>query len=381
MKKILFVIPSLKVGGAELFLLRFCENLNSNYNLTVVVLGTKEGLANQFEKLPIRVIYLGFERVTQFIPAILKLRRTLIEIKPHLIETFLYYSDIVTSLAKVRLKIPLVWSIRGTSLAKQTKWHKIATQRLASLFSKFSPDLIIACGETPRIFHESLGYPSDKIVVIGNFPADFTKQIDNNSIFKVVDSPVSFTIGLAARYDLGKGHESLVHGVIKFLKGYIQVQEITISFAGKGCESEGRLERDLLSSKLVQEFLENRRLKFYFCGPLSEAQMIKWYESIDLYFMASDSLEGFPNSLAESLSAGIPSLSTPVGEAKTFLSSFYLCDSAKSSEISKTLSRIYSQKATSIQSEFVRVKSSMQLQYSKERVLASYKGAWNELME
>ncbi len=361
-------------------MLRFCENLSSNYDLTVVVLGTKDGLGNEFERLSIRIIYLGLERVTQFIPAVFKLRRTLIEIKPDLIQSFLYYSDIVTSLAKVRLKIPLVWSIRGTSLAKHTEWHKIATQRLASFISKFSPDLIIACGEIPRNFHECLGYPSNKMVVISNFPADFTKQINNKSIFKVVDSPTSFTIGIAARYDLGKGHQSLVHGVIEFLTEYIQVQEITISFSGKGCESAGRLERELLSSKLVQEFLENRRLKFYFCGPLLGDQMIKWYESIDLYFMASDSLEGFPNSLAESLSAGIPSLSTPVGEAKTFLPSFYLCDAAGSSDISKTLARIYSQRAKSIQSEFALVKSSMQLRYSKESVLASYKAVWSELI-
>ena len=57
-RRVLFIIPSLKHGGAEIFLRRLTTALVGDIEIRVVVIGKREGLAKDFEKYGINVVYL-----------------------------------------------------------------------------------------------------------------------------------------------------------------------------------------------------------------------------------------------------------------------------------------------------------------------------------
>jgi len=363
-----------------MFLLRLCDSFRGEFELSVVVIDGRNGLAPEFEKLDISLVYLNCSSIFEFPKAVVRLRRAVKILKPDLIQSFLYYADILVGLSAINRNIPIVWSIRGASLAPGTRKHKFLIQRVAGFLSKFIPKLIISCGHEASIFHRKIGYPSKKIVEIGNFPSNWTKNVAAESIFKYQDKPTTFRVGLAARFDLGKGHINLALGLCQFIHGHKSLKKITLTFAGKGCELNGSLETELSRIDLVQKLISDGKLAFEFQGQIFEDNLGEWFESIDLYFMASDGSEGFPNSLAEALTIGIPSISTPQGEATRFLPPEFICSGTEPRNLMEALSSFYNSTALEITEQFSLAMEGMQQNYSEFEIKARYRSSWLSLI-
>jgi glycosyltransferase involved in cell wall biosynthesis len=375
-KKIFFVVPTIKHGGAELFLLRLCSIAQVKFDITVVVIGQREGLYADFENLQIRMHYLGYQSVFLFPFALFRLRRLIRKESPAVIQSFLYSADIVSGLASLSLEVPLrIWSLRGTELASDTRSYKIGIQKFAAKLSDHLPDVIISCSDQVTKFHSSLGYPPEKIITIGNFVSRWTQNLDSNSVFLNEAHPEHFTIGLAARYDLGKGHHSLADAVIEFLRNNPSVS-ITLSFAGKGCETEGRLYCDLQKNESLTQLTNLGRVQVETVGLLMNEEISQWFQKLDLYFMASDSLEGFPNSLAEAVAIGLPSVATPVGAAVDFLSKDRIADSPSPNAMSDLLQNFYELNLFEKQNVTLQLRSQILQRFAENKILSLYTSVW-----
>lgn len=372
----MFVIPTIRYGGAELFLLRLCALARQNYEISLVVIGNREGLCKEFEALDIKIHYLGFKSVIYFPLAYLKLRREIKREFPDIIQSFLYQADILSGLASAGQRIKLrIWSLRGAALAAGTSYHKLFIQRVATVLAAKIPNLIIACSNEVRDFHIQLGYPDRKIITIGNFVSSWTHQVKSKSIFLTEYQPTHFKIGLAARYDLGKGHRALLLAVLDFLRKNPNVS-ITLCFAGKGCNTGGRLSVDFHPILNQTSFIETNRLRIITSGLLSGVDLVNWFQNLDLYFMASDSLEGFPNSLAEAITIGLPSLATPIGAAREFLSGDRLSEKATFTSMSELLGRFYGEDVDNKQEVTKCLKEKMLVTYQDDKILAAYNSVW-----
>ncbi len=372
----MFVIPTIRYGGAELFLFRLCQLIGLNYEITLVVIGNREGLFQDFEELEIDVFYLGFEKVLYFPAACLTLRRLIKRESPDIIQSFLYQADILSGLASIGLKIKLkIWSLRGTSLAQGTNYYKLLIQRVAAVLSSKIPNLVIACSKEVSDFHLGIGYPSNKMLIIGNFISNWAREARSESIFLTEGQPSHFKIGLAARYDLGKGHQALLIAVLDFLEKNPDIS-ISLSFAGKGCDNGGRLSADLYPILNRYSNIKSDRLVVVTSGLLSGLSLVKWFQDLDLYFMASDSLEGFPNSLAEAIAIGLPSLATPIGAANDFLPSERLTENTTSKSMSELLERFYLEELHNKNKVTKKLREKMLVDYREDRILASYNTAW-----
>jgi hypothetical protein len=124
LKKIVFIIPSVRHGGAELFLLRLCSSISELYTIRVIVIGKREGLYRKFEKINLKMYYLDIEKKYLFLKAIIQIRSIFINEKPDVIHSFLYISDVISGIASLGLRIKLrVWSLRGTKLSNGTHFH------------------------------------------------------------------------------------------------------------------------------------------------------------------------------------------------------------------------------------------------------------------
>lgn len=377
-KKILFLIPTIRFGGAELFLLRLIGRIHLEYDIVLVVIGEREGLFSEFERLDIRVKYLNYEKILAFPLAVISFRRILKVEKPDVLQSFLYLADILAGVSSFKLSISVkVWSIRGTNLAKGTKRYKLITQRFAAFLSGYLPNKIVACSSQVLDFHVGIGYPINKISVIGNFLPEWTLNIKSNSIFLTDSKPLFFSIGLAARYDMGKGHLALVNCVADFLKKNNDVQ-IVLKFAGKGCGDFGNLSDDLNLVSKIEDLRSKGNLKIETSGLLAGSDLSEWYGNLDLYFMASDSLEGFPNSLAEAVAIGLPAISTPVGSASDFLPYFRIAQDSTALSMLEVLENFYCE---TLEGK-VEISSESQIRllsdFSEFNVIGAYKDIWKK---
>ena len=378
--KILFLIPTIRFGGAELFLLRLIGKIHSEYNIVLVVIGEREGLFSEFERLKIRVIYLGYERIFAFPLALMSFRRILKAEKPDVLHSFLYLADILSGISSLMLGMGVkIWSIRGTNLAKGTRRHKLIVQKFAAFLSGYLPNKIVACGSQVRDFHIGIGYPSNKISIIGNFLPEWTHDIKSNSIFLTDSKPLSFSIGLAARYDIGKGHLALVECVMDFLKRNNDVQ-IVLKFAGKGCGDTGHLSDDLNLIAGIHDLRSRGSLKIESSGLLLGDDLSRWYGNLDLYFMASDSLEGFPNSLAEAVGIGLPAISTPMGSASDFLPFFRITSDSTSVSMLEVLENFFSESlAEKVETSAV-LRNRLLTEFSESKVIEAYRSLWSKYL-
>jgi glycosyltransferase involved in cell wall biosynthesis len=314
--RVLFIIPSLKHGGAEIFLRRLTSALVGTIDIQVVVIGMREGLANDFEKYGIDVVYLELPTRYQFIRASREFRRIIRDFGPDVIQSLLYYADFIATLSAFPFNAKnLFWSFRGSSIPSGHSILKRVSLTFNVLASWLLPIRIIACSEQVKNFHKRIGFPQKKITVIPNFLADWVFS-DSFSTSRILtqEQPNFLKLGLAARFDPGKGHIELVRACIEVLRKQSSIQIINISFAGKGCEQGGRL-----SSQIGLLALPNEKIEFEYLGILDHDEMLPWYQAIDLYVMPSNGLEGFPNSLSEAVALGVPAIATNCGSAVDFV--------------------------------------------------------------
>lgn len=376
----MFVIPTIKQGGAELFLHRLCEMSLQSYEICVVVIGEREGLYVDFEALNIKIHYLGFNNVIYFPLAIFRLRRVIRTELPNIVQSFLYLADILSAFATFGLKMDMrIWSLRGSALAVGTDYHKLAIQRVAAFLSTRVPDLIVSCSNQVSDFHIQLGYPAHKIITIGNFVSKWALDGRSNSVFLTNAFPEHFKIGLAARYDLGKGHHALVKSSLNFLRRNPNTN-ITLSFSGKGCESGGRLSSDLVQTLENEALFKKGRLKLVTVGLLNGINLVNWFQTLDLYFMSSDSLEGFPNSLAEAVTIGLPSLANPVGAAKDLVADDRVSQDCTISSMTELLEQFYREDLATKQQTTWNSKNELLSKYQDVKILNAYKSVWETLI-
>jgi glycosyltransferase involved in cell wall biosynthesis len=376
LKKIIFIIPSVRHGGAELFLLRLCSSISDLYTIRVIVIGKREGLYRKFEKINLKMYYLGIEKKYLFLKAIIQIRSIFINEKPDVIHSFLYISDVISGIASLGLRIKLrVWSLRGTKLSNGTHLHKFLIQGFAALLARFIPDIIIACSNQALDFHVKIGYPRKKIRVIWNFLPSWVYEVSSTSIFLTKQNPHTFKIGIAARYEEGKGHLALIDCILKFLENKLNVNLI-VKFAGKNCGPGGKLSSDILENFNLQELIKKKRVSIEFSGLIDGAKLKDWYRDIDLYFMASSALEAFPNSLAEAIAIGVPALANPVGAASDFLPKARISSNKTSEEMYLLLNRFYGEsvsKRTKISQNY---KKRIIHSCRNDLILSKYLGLW-----
>ena len=375
-KKILFLIPTLRFGGAELFLLRLLEKVCNEYDIVLVVIGAREGLFNEFEELNIRVIYLDYENILAFPVALFSFRRILKNERPEILQSFLYLADILAGVSAYKIGTPLkIWSLRGTNLAAGTRMHKKIIQKLAAFFSNYFPNRIIACSSQVYNFHVERGYPKENMTIIGNFLPNWTIGAKSHSRFLIEEKPVTFSIGLAARYDIGKGHLDLVRCVAAFLKSNKEFQ-ITLRFAGKGCGESGGLMSDIKNLPVTRDLFLTGSLKIEGSGLLSGINLSRWFEELDLYFMSSNSLEGFPNSLAEAVSIGLPAISTPIGSASDFLPNFRLAENSSSEGMLEIFEKFLAESLFERKKVSKDCKNQIISEFTDNKIVESYKSIW-----
>ncbi|NLT21009.1 MAG: glycosyltransferase [Syntrophomonadaceae bacterium] len=113
MLKIVHLITDLETGGAEMMLLKLIQGMdNSEFRNVVVSMMDEGNLGQEFEKSGVPVYCLGMKRGGISPIYVLRLLRIIRQEKPDIIQTWLYHSDLLGTIAARILKIPVIWNLR-----------------------------------------------------------------------------------------------------------------------------------------------------------------------------------------------------------------------------------------------------------------------------
>ncbi len=203
-----------------------------------------------------------------------------------------------------RSKPKLVWGIRASDM---TLNRRRAIPR--SLCAWFSPkvDALISNSYAGLRYHQGLGYrvENEHVVPNGIDSAHYTFSPESRANLReelgLRESDVA--IGLVARLDPMKGHESFLRAFAEVAKSRSDVKAIIV---GRGGAEITQSLRFLASELGISEDV-------FWLGERRDLPAL--YSAMDVYCLSSIYGEGFPNVVGEAMSCGLPAVVTDVGDA------------------------------------------------------------------
>lgn len=307
--KILFLIRSLDVGGAQRQLIALAKGLHQRgHAVAVAVFYGGAILEPELDAAGVRVCHLhkqGRWAVCSFLGQLLKLVR---QEKPDFLHSYLPEANLPAILLKPFCRsLGVVWGVRASNVDLQRyDWMARLMFRIEGFLSCF-PDLIIVNSLAGRDYHLRHGFPSHKMVVIPN-GIDTARFKPDKSARTLIRAEWGLAeterlIGLVGRLDPMKDHPTFLRAAA-LLAG--QVQAVRFVCIGDGPEPYAS-QMKLLSKELG---LEGRLI---WAGARNDLPSV--YSAIDLLTSASAFGEGFSNVIGEAMACGVPCVVTDVGDS------------------------------------------------------------------
>jgi glycosyltransferase involved in cell wall biosynthesis len=312
--KILHVITSLDVGGAEKALYLLIKNTQKNIDHEVVCLKSEGFFYKKLIKLGVKVHILNmypkrFNLFKQF-----EFFTLIKKIDYNILQTWLYHSDLISSFYSLFLnkkkRENIIWTIHNNNL----EIFKIGFVTrfvvfLCSILSYFSPKKIVSVSKSSIKTHTKFGYNKKKFLHIPPiFENDNSirknRTYGDNVLVNLKKKKNVVYFGHLARWDIQKNQQFLVESFSK-----IKSKNFKIIMAGKNINKDNFV----LINKI-------NKLKLY-----KKIILLDNIENIKLFFKKIDinllpSLgESFPLSLCEAMLNQVPSIVSDVGDNRNIV--------------------------------------------------------------
>jgi glycosyltransferase involved in cell wall biosynthesis len=308
------IITDLDTGGAEIMLSKLLKTVDcQRFPSRVISLTTTGSIGQQIEALGISVSAMGMKPGQISLSDITHLTEEIIKQDPAIVQTWMYHADLLGGLAAKRAGIrQIAWNIRNSTLDwKKSKTSTMFIVAICALLSHSIPKKIVICSQAAAKVHRKAGYNEKKMRVIPNgFDLTIFKP-DRNAGFRLRESlglgehvPV---VGLAARFDKQKDHETFIRSAEIVLKSLPEAQFI---LCGDGITAKNPSITRWLSTFGVADH-------FHLLGRWTD--MAQFHSACDVAVSSSAYGESFSNVLGEAMACGVPCISTRVGGAEELM--------------------------------------------------------------
>ena len=328
-RKVLHLLSTKTLNGAEKVALDICTNLDSEKFLPIVVCAG-DALRGYFDKEGIETFKINIGRLN--IIEVLKLRKILKSENINLIHAHDVRASIAAKLASVNLDIPVISHIHV-----EYDWLKTRSiLRTIDRFFRNKYDLTLACSEKVKEFyckHNSKCDGSKVVALPNSFNfSEFNKiHITCNMDFKVINSiPVEpYVFGYIGRLIDVKGIDLLIETFDLFHKEYTNSILVIV---GEGIERENLVN---LSSKY------NLSTKIYFMG--YRVDVYNWLNIFDSFILPSKR-EGLPITILEAMAMKKIVISTNIGGIPELIRNNYngiLLEERSTENLLKSMKYVY----------------------------------------
>ena len=328
-KKVLFVIDTLQLGGAEQSLL---ENTSRFKNIHPVVCHIYAGaiLEPKFREKGIKVYSLNIPRKYGFLEAYKKLKHIVDEEHPDLMVAYLTRSEIVTRLLGKFNRIPVVGTFVNDLYCKSYNQHlSWKAKNVVSLFkyiNKATSNMCVGFVSNSEAIKDAnakhLNIRPEKIKVINRGRDSYKfrrKSIETTSS----GDPIRF-LNVSRLFSV-KGHRFMILGFKQFLAKY---PDASLTIVG-----DGPL-RNELSTLINENGLEG---KVNLLGARNDVPgLLPEYDC----FVFPSLVEGFSGAIVEAMFAGLPILASDIPqnhEAIIHLETGYLFERESADAVAKAM--------------------------------------------
>jgi glycosyltransferase involved in cell wall biosynthesis len=311
-KKILLLIRSLHIGGAErqvVSLAKTISALGTEVHVAVKVSGGR--LETDLAKIPnVQLHNLGQRGILGQLKYFLKLRKLIKTNRYDAVYGFMPLPNLALLVARTLRNRPLIaWGVRSSGVdasqyGGRVKW----TMRLEKWLSVFT-DRVITNSQAALEEYRLKGYPYAKLSYIPN-AIDVERFKPNPEARKLLEAETGIqpgvrVVGLFARIHPMKDHLTFLKAVQATIIRYPNVRFICAGEDSEGYENYAARIRQNAGERGLDE-------NIIWLGPRTDPEFLM--AACDLTTLTSDSGEGFPNSVAESLACGTPCVVTDVGD-------------------------------------------------------------------
>lgn len=306
---IMHIISDLHTGGAQSMLYRLLSSMpRDDIALTVVGLTDRGVVGDRMNALQVPVFYLGMKRGIPDPVGLWRLVRIIRKRRPLIVQSWLYHADLIGLLAGKLTGVPiLLWNVRqsGMDMSQYSRLSRLVVKALARLSPL--PDGVLVNSKAGQAAHTALGYrPRQWLYIPNGFDLERLKPDPAaRGRFRGELGLPSETrlIGLIARYDPMKDHETFIRAALDVLN---RGAEVHFVLAGPGVDAANQA---LMGPVTAQ----GQATYFHFLGDRPDVPAMM--PAFDIYTMSSAFGEGFPNAVGEAMSCGVPCVATDVGDA------------------------------------------------------------------
>jgi glycosyltransferase involved in cell wall biosynthesis len=307
---IVHLITGLETGGAERVLSDLVALTDRDRFRSVVVSIRNPGkMASAIVRAGVELRTLGIRRGMPNPRRLFRLDRLLREVRPEILQTWLYHADFLGLLARQLGRLPhLVWNVRCSDASLLPA--DIALRRLLAWCSRM-PDAVVVNSRAGRRFHERIGYRPRRWEYVPNgfdtneFRPDPEARGHIRTGVGIADETIM--IGLPARYHPMKDHDTFLDAAAIL----VTIRpEVRFALLGAGIEPANRA----LAKALAGRGLSDRVLLL---GERDDMAGI--YAAFDIATLSSAFGEGFPNVLGEAMASALPCVATDSGDAAELL--------------------------------------------------------------
>ena len=304
--KILHVVIGLEVGGAESMLFRLVQ-ASPKQEHVVVSLTTLGKLGKKLQNQGHQVYALRLNNLAFFPVVLWRLVKLMRSIKPDVVQTWMYHSDLIGGIAARLCGIKKVfWGIRNTQVPNAIISSTRLVIWICARLSWFIPYGIVCCANSAKSAHEKLGYCLRKMHVIGNgYDIEMyanARETRENIRQQMGFSESDIIVGIVGRFDLLKDYSNFVKATDRVAENNANVNFLMV---GRRVEHTN----ELLMTWINQTHFPDRYTL------LGEREDVPSLLAVMDVFCLSSKAEGFPNVVAEAMATGVPCVVTNVGDA------------------------------------------------------------------
>ena len=318
--KILITIRSLHIGGSERQVVALTKSMSALGNEVHVVTFARGGpLESDLSDVPkVQLHSLSRSGLIGKFQFILRLRSLIKSNEYDAVYGFLPTPNLALLVAHtIRRRPKIAWGVRSSGLDlsqydRRVKW----AMRLEKWLSRLA-DQVITNSQAALEEYRQNGYPYSKLAYVPNVididrfhPNPEARNTVRNELVIPNDAPV---IGIFARLHPMKDHTTFLRAAKILTKSMPDAKFICVGGTSSGYSNyEQGIKANATELGLNESVL--------WLGPRNDPEDLM--AACDLTTLTSDSGEGFPNSVAESMACGVPCVVTDIGDASAIASTY-----------------------------------------------------------
>lgn len=311
--KIVHVIIGLNVGGAELMLKRLVLHSQKTGKFQHIVISLTDNgvIGPDLQDQGIQVYSLGMTSTPSVPKTFLKLKKLLKELKPDVVQTWMYHADFLGGIAAKSVGVKnIVWGIRTTDVSQGPSKQTVYLSKVCAKLSYYVPNSIVCAAHVSKNYHIGIGYDESKMMVIPNgfdIEALSSTREDGLNIRKEIGLTADdIVIGSVGRFNPVKNQKLFIDVAANLVKNF---PDLKFMLVGR----DNNVENTELMSWITQHDLVD---SFKLLGQRDDVP--KCLKAMDIFCLHSKT-EGFPNVVGEAILADTTCVAADVGDVGVLL--------------------------------------------------------------